>query len=1068
MSDNKDLIPNFTSDFTNNPEPSQKENFNFLKDDKMKEDIKEILSREDFQNKLKEISITTHVDLVSLNKEAKKHLESVYARHDKVVSGMFIHTFKSLIDTGFENNIDIDYDQLRALVDLMNMKSVALVSSHKSYLDLIILFIVLGKAEIKLPYIFSGDNLRFPVIGDIVKKSGIIFIKRTQKDDLLYKMVLKYFINWLLEKKNTEKKKTEKTHFVWSIEGGRSRTGKLSEPKLGILKYLSETDIEYVPVSIVYDLIPDLDGMLSEIHGKSKKQETLDWLVGYFRKIGLEKCGKISIRFGNPIKKQTDIYQLSQTIMKSINDITPVTTISLICIILINNISADENTLKYIMSKLVQDLNLHHQLTDRNRSITHSVNKALELLEAEDIIRKQNNRYIINHYKYFQALYYANLSIHHFYYKALVEMGLIRTRNTTKEQIFWQEINKLQPFLNVSFEDNFKEKILSEISKFSYSFDNHQINEALTNQALLVSPLVIGICLDSYRIVSEVLFKLVTDPTSEKKISEKDFINQCLFLSEEMYWLRKTKIIESTTSPYLQEAIQSIKRLKLWPGMENYHTDNITSFINQINECAHSVDEALEINLTPKNIPVFIEDCLDEATQEILNGEKGSHIGAFFDLDKTLIKGYSLVSFAKNRLINGKVGSKELLSQLSDAFKYLQSPNFGVDLNKISITGLKDISEKEFLNINQQDYLKDIQIYDEAYTLIEAHRKMCHTICIISAATQYQVQPIAAKLKIEHIECSQLEVLNGRFTGKFVKICWGEGKAEAGRQLSQLHHLDLSLSYFYTDSSADIPLLKIVGKPRPVNPDIKLMQYALDRQIPTRKFESSSGINVENIYQTGLTYSYLIPALIRGYTTNGVTGALTNIADVATSVGGIILNVKGEENLWKRRPAVFIFNHQSYVDMIVVIKLIKRDVTAIAKKEVRKIPIFGDLLEEVGVIFIDLNDKSNIIEALKPAVEGLRNGTSLVVFPEGTRSFTKKLGPFKKGAFHMAMQAHVPIIPVIIQNSNDIMPRGTSIITPGILNVSVLEPILTDTWSIYNLSENIERIRSLYLTELNQ
>src|SRR4029450_13009082 len=115
--------------------------------------------------------------------------------------------------------------------------------------------------------------------------------------------------------------------------------------------------------------------------------------------------------------------------------------------------------------------------------------------------------------------------------------------------------------------------------------------------------------------------------------------------------------------------------------------------------------------------------------------------------------------------------------------------------------------------------------------------------------------------------------------------------------------------------------------------------------------------------------------------------------------------VTGEEHLWSHRPAVFIFNHQSGLDAPLILKMVRRDVTGVAKQEIKRNPIFGPLVAGAGVVFVDRADSQKAIEALGPALEALRQGRSLAIAPEGTRQKTPKLGKFKKGAFHLAMQA---------------------------------------------------------------
>jgi putative phosphoserine phosphatase/1-acylglycerol-3-phosphate O-acyltransferase len=150
-----------------------------------------------------------------------------------------------------------------------------------------------------------------------------------------------------------------------------------------------------------------------------------------------------------------------------------------------------------------------------------------------------------------------------------------------------------------------------------------------------------------------------------------------------------------------------------------------------------------------------------------------------------------------------------------------------------------------------------------------------------------------------------------------------------------------------------------------------------------------------------------------------------------------------------------------------MVKLVRRDVTGVGKKEIRRNPIFGPLFGAAGVVFIDRADRGKAIEALKPAVEALRQGRSLAIAPEGTRSATPRLGRFKKGAFHMAMQAGVPIVPVVFRNVLDALPRDAVVIRPATIEALVLPPIDTSGWSVETLDREIQAIRVRYLEILD-
>ena len=179
------------------------------------------------------------------------------------------------------------------------------------------------------------------------------------------------------------------------------------------------------------------------------------------------------------------------------------------------------------------------------------------------------------------------------------------------------------------------------------------------------------------------------------------------------------------------------------------------------------------------------------------------------------------------------------------------------------------------------------------------------------------------------------------------------------------------------------------------------------------------------------------------------------------------LDVVGQDNLWSARPAVFLFNHQSQLDVPVLASLLRKDFTAVAKKELATDPMFAPMGWLADVAYVDRTDSTKAKAALAPAVDALRNGTSLVIAPEGTRSPTPKLLPFKKGAFHMAMQAGVPVVPIVIRNAGELMaPRGM-LISSGVVHVAVLDPIDTSAWTARSLTGKVAAVRRMYLDTLD-
>jgi putative phosphoserine phosphatase/1-acylglycerol-3-phosphate O-acyltransferase len=188
-------------------------------------------------------------------------------------------------------------------------------------------------------------------------------------------------------------------------------------------------------------------------------------------------------------------------------------------------------------------------------------------------------------------------------------------------------------------------------------------------------------------------------------------------------------------------------------------------------------------------------------------------------------------------------------------------------------------------------------------------------------------------------------------------------------------------------------------------------------------------------------------------------------ADLGLASSGVHLNIQGEENVWSHRPAIFLFNHQSELDVVIVAGVLRRDFTAVAKKSLQSNPVFGPLGALAGIAFIDRADPTQARAALQPVVDNLKKGVSIAVSPEGTRS--SELLPFKKGPFHMAIQGGVPVVPIVIRNAGEILPAHGYVIQGGTVDVAVLPPVDTSQWTAENVGEHAEEVWQMYRDTLD-
>lgn len=466
-----------------------------------------------------------------------------------------------------------------------------------------------------------------------------------------------------------------------------------------------------------------------------------------------------------------------------------------------------------------------------------------------------------------------------------------------------------------------------------------------------------------------------------------------------------------------------------------------------------------------------------DLTREIDEAPAGPTVAAFFDLDRTLLAGFSATAFIWDDLVRGRMGAAELFDTLAVATRFrLHQIGFSGFVASV-VARLGGLAESEYQATAERVFTERLAgaVYPESRALVHAHLRKGHTVAVVSSATRYQIEPLARDLGIAHVLCTNLEVADGRLTGRVLSpTCYGEGKAEAARGFAAPRNIDLAHSYFYTDSDEDLPLLEIVGHPRPTNPSGRLTEIAAKRGWPVTRFHSRGTPGVLQILRTSLAVGSVVPSLLLGVPAfvlgeswrRVVNVTITTWGELGTALAGVDLRVSGEEHLWSHRPAVFIFNHQSGIDVLLLCRLLRRDIIGIAKQEVRRNPIFGPVFTLAGVIFVDRFNHHQAVAALAPAVEALRQGLSIVLAPEGTRSVTPRPGRFKNGAFHLAMAARVPIVPIVFRNALDALPKHGLVVRPTTVEVVVLPPIPTTDWTAADLDRHIADIHQLYTETL--
>lgn len=178
------------------------------------------------------------------------------------------------------------------------------------------------------------------------------------------------------------------------------------------------------------------------------------------------------------------------------------------------------------------------------------------------------------------------------------------------------------------------------------------------------------------------------------------------------------------------------------------------------------------------------------------------------------------------------------------------------------------------------------------------------------------------------------------------------------------------------------------------------------------------------------------------------------------------VNVTGSEHLQRGQTYVFISNHRSYLDTATLFAHTGRRLGLLAKKELLNLPIFGVGMGFVNVMAIDRSNSERARVTVAAAIERIRSGISFGVFAEGTRARPGEFLPFKKGAFYMAAQAGVPIVPVAIKNTDYLMGKGTGEARSGTIQMAMLEPIPTSSTSDEDIKRLVNRVHEIIAQEL--
>ncbi len=487
-----------------------------------------------FQRGVSRLAIQEDVPLSKMQRKTAHYLKEISATHSPYVIDIVTGIMAWILSLGYQN-LEYSTEDLRELYQLGESHPLIFLPSHKSNSDHLVLQYVLYQNEFPPNHTASGINLNFFPIGPLLRRTGIFFIRREFKTNEPYKFVLRQYIDYLLEKRFP---------LEWYLEGGRSRTGKLRAPRLGMLSYVVDAylrglvdDVVFIPVSIAYDQISDIGSYATEQLGGKKEEESFAWALRFIGNLH-RRYGSIHVRFGEPLSLSealpmgTDlttergrhiIPKMAFAISNRINDATAITPISLVTLALLSQpdqgltvdeaVTALDPFLDYVRQR---DL----PTTAPGLEVTPDlVEVALEELVTSKVVSKVEGLsdvvYVIGQDQHLAAAYYRNTIVHFFIDGSILEVavaGMLRDGTAGMEELLarafgWRAILKFDFFFEGrdGFRDSIIEELLLECPDGIDRVNNGDLETVFASLAPATSPAVLMPFLEAYRIVAAVI-----------------------------------------------------------------------------------------------------------------------------------------------------------------------------------------------------------------------------------------------------------------------------------------------------------------------------------------------------------------------------------------------------------------------------------------------------------------------------------------------------------------------------------------------------------------------------------
>lgn len=490
----------------------------------------------------------------------------------------------------------VDEDQITQLRKLDRKATLAFAFSHRSYLDGMLLPEAILANRLSPALTFGGANLNFFPMGAWAKRTGAILIRRQTKDIPVYRFVLRAYAAQLVQ---------NHVNLTWSIEGGRTRTGKLRPPVFGILRYITDAvdeidgpEVYLVPTSIVYDQLHEVEAMTTEAYGAVKRPEDLRFLVRLARQQG-ERLGRAYLDFGEPLPLRkrlqemradksgtgSEIERIALDVEHRINRATPVTPTAVVSLALLG---ADRSL--SISEVLATVRPLASYIAARNWAVAgaadltnrSTIRWTLHQMVASGVVSVYDAGteavWGIGEDQHLVAAFYRNTAIHILVDRAVAELALLAAAETTTNgsvspATVRDEALSLRDLLKFEFlfsgRAQFEKDLANEVLLIGSVVDTSKPAAAadvwrlLESADVLLAHLVLRPFLDAYHIVADRLAAHEDD-----SFDEEGFLAECLQVGKQWELQRNIASAESRSMELFKTALRLARHRELVDGAD--------------------------------------------------------------------------------------------------------------------------------------------------------------------------------------------------------------------------------------------------------------------------------------------------------------------------------------------------------------------------------------------------------------------------------------------------------------------------------------------------------------------